>query len=1112
MSQSQQLLEESITAFPDSIGAREALADFLYRNAQEERALTFWQDLAKNDDLGVVLRSVRNVATRSHHKEAFDWLEARHADFGTEARFLEAYLEAAVADDRFEEALPSVRPLVQLTDDPHDLEETAKLVVKLAIRGDAAPELLEELSKGSTPQEICIHAALEHEFDEAEKAFSRLEQMIDTSDDRAAEFALNQIATMHQLDRSYKQAAATMERLIARPGGKKTAHLQRVVRLHRSANQLKDALRWLREWKPMSPGNPQIWLDEGETLFAMTEEEEAFRVMRQAIGRFEDDDRFPSKLAAWYLEVGMAEDAEQLYWRLYDESEDDGDRLTWARRLYTAAQHRGAQPDLIARLQERADRNRGAVGPLLALAEVYRNESNAEKWRETLMRAVTLAPRNVELLLSVATSYQSEAKWEQALAALEQAMEHDTRDRAKKKIPEVLLLAGRTGEAMRKLEELILEGNANTADAEAMAVAMLPHATFEEAADFVERMAEAQPDAYRLHYLAGIFREEAEDFEGATESFIRVLNAPPEPQQPQPQNQAQPGYVMRQHAYNPYYGAMVMPTIPMLDEGFLPKQTIQVYQWWMNRAASYNHRVMAPHGRLYNKNLTIPNQSGYSMGYSGYGGEMIMPVTADVGRAYALEHLGRISAKADDALKEKIRGEFEAYGLPPIQVGMLGQSADPKFDSAKYIGEHLDDEVGAAVWVMLQLQTDSPDKHLKAAQLLAENYPELAFHAAAAGLMSDNELGAEYRELCLKVLPEIDASFSVLPNTLIQALSSQIAKHPDDADDPFRVAMRETLVKALAKMAKDNPDMFEGQFLRAFNALAADQDREALSQILKDALTVGDALWAQRSGAGWVMFNPQANYYAPGLPTGIGQLFTNPGQYTGDSVYTNGQWVTVGQNNRKIDAETWKSFADLTDSQAFQFLFAFLAADGKVEDPDSFLTDPKDSAIAVLASTYAELNGDPKRAFEILLTASAAAEVGYASAHLDMSICRMLALEIVDSSTLADEQKEIVRGSAQRLTGARLYGDTKNQLVALMNELDMTVDAKRLARRAPAMPHAQQAMQQQQMRGNLGFIRVNLNQNVQQVLARVKELANAGDREGAARLLAPTAAMASVRL
>ncbi|MFT5468424.1 MAG: tetratricopeptide (TPR) repeat protein, partial [Verrucomicrobiales bacterium] len=794
--QAQQLLEEAEIEFPESISAVEAVADFLYRNENEDAALARWEKLSKSDDAGVVLRSVRNAASRNHHEEAFAWLEARYPDFATDARFLETFLTEALAADEFEKALPSVRPLVNLTETPFDLDATSKLVVKLAGSSENSEGLIDELSRGTSPQEVCVHAALLHSSRKQEAAIESLETLAKASDS-AAEFALVQLATLHQLERRFDDAADAMERLIRRPGGKKTNHLQRLVGLFRSAKRLDETLVWLREWKAISPGNPQIWIEEATVLFQMGEAKEAFRVMRQAIGRFEDDDRFPSKLAGWYLELGMAEDAEQLFWRLYDNAEDDGGRLSWARRLFESAQQQGRHEQLISRLEERAQRNRGAIGPVLALAEMHRLRNDEEKWRETLKRASLLDPQNVELLSSIASSYAAQGNWDQAQAALELAREHDHSGRIDRELVSILLSAGKPDQALRKVEEMIRAGKAARQDAELMAISMLEQVDFAEAAGFLDRLQSEFPQAYPLNYLAGVFHEEAGDTASAIESFQRVLAAP---------------------SHSP--GSQVAMAVPNswvnstgIEESMAPDSTRRIANWWWNRRMAYNHRTGAPSGRLYHRSFSIqPIQPAPGVFYpnSGQGSQIFLPSATEMASHLALEHLGKLFVAGDDVERKEIREIWDANGVPEIFRLLLESAEKEQPKIVEILAEHLDiDETAAALWLGLNFGAQDPEKQLAAVQRVESDWPELALSGALAGFSNSGELRPKFREAIQQLLPRCDSETmsNSIQSRLNQVLQLDQARNPDQANHPFRVALRAAILEAFLAMAERSPEM-----------------------------------------------------------------------------------------------------------------------------------------------------------------------------------------------------------------------------------------------------------------------------------------------------------------
>lgn len=1048
--QAEKTLRESVEKFPDSISAKETLADFLYRVDQSDEALKIWSELANSEDLGTTLRVIRSVASRGHAKEAFAWLEARNAEFQAEPRFLEAFLTRAVFAGEFEKAAASVRPLLRMAGTPFDLDRVIELVLKIGRYDEIREKLIADLEGSEFPQEICARAALISEAGNLENAIAELEQLLaESPDELAASFALNQMATLYQRDFQRSKAVETMARLVSRPGGKKTAYLQRLVQLCRGAGQIEEALKWLREWKPLSPANPQIWLEEGEALFELGRFEESFRVMRQAIGRFEDDERFPSKLAAFYLETGLAEDAEQLFWRLYDRSENDRDRLTWARRLNEATRIQGTTDRLIEKLEERSERNRGSVGPRLALAEIHRLNRDEENWRATLQAALAVDPSNTELLMAVKRSHEAQANWEEAIAVLETALKHDKTGQAKRELPALLLKAGRTEEALRLIEEAIAESGGARLDVKPLIAGLLEFVTMEEAANFVDRILSRQPDDFQLHYLSGVLWELCEDDERAAAAFRRVLNLPPSfPPQ---------GHVK-----------------PRLSTGAIPlPEEIKRFAAWLQYGEfAYNYRRGARRGRLYLSRLQLVD-----IGYGNQGlGTVTIPDSTLTAQVFALEHLARLGALEQETA--------ETLGISDLFLDLLrARYSDPEFDLTSAIRARVkEDELAAAAW--LATMSGSSTTYFEAANRLRENWPEAALQAALKAMSDPKD---EVRDLCRQLLAEVKFEATETLFAVCAAIQWDRGRNPDGADSELRRALRDKVASVLLRWADEDAEKFRSVLSNSVHLLAVERDFDLLVSILGLVEEVERKFPRQLAS-----FRASDEPYTmiPGFPLNLLQPL-----YQGQTEFA------------ELKTEDWRAMGARLESPALKFWCAYFEGEARIENPEKFVADPADSTASALVAAYFEKSGETHRALEILVAAAGAADSALAEVTLDHRIRQLLWNSRIEAENLPPELRSGVESVLARLAIYPL--DTREEKEALANLLErfgMPAEAKRVSRRSIAIRSgSSRGTIFPSASSSLGFTPVSSNSTGRFATEKAKLLLLENDVEGAARVLAQPA-------
>ena len=217
------------------------------------------------------------------------------------------------------------------------------------------------------------------------------------------------------------------------PGGRKSPNVRQLIELYVRADDDKSALKWIAEWKRLSPGSMLPWLNEASLLERTGKTKESIAVLRRATQEFPDDPDLFGQLAQKYLRNGQTENAQRIFWRQYEESEKLTDKIRWAEQLARVADSEGKIDQLVKSFQERRQNNPQSIEPLLSIAQAHRIAGNYEERRAALLEATRLKKDDLSLLLEIARLEESEGDWEKSIQTLEKASELDKSNRAKQK-------------------------------------------------------------------------------------------------------------------------------------------------------------------------------------------------------------------------------------------------------------------------------------------------------------------------------------------------------------------------------------------------------------------------------------------------------------------------------------------------------------------------------------------------------------------------------------------------------------------------------------------------------------------------------------------------------
>lgn len=742
-----EIFEKMVESFPDSVGAREAQAAFLHRSGKTVEAYEIWKSIAANGSGEDAVRAARALSSRGEREAAFEILAARVDEFQADFLFLGQLCAEATAVEKNEEALPWVERRLALAESANQLNEVIRQAVVISKRIEDPEAWRESLlsRENRSVAESCLLAELLERSGDFEGAEEALKPDLEAGNS----LAIAQQVRLFEFRDLWERAAATQQLLVQSPDGKNSTNLRKLVDLHRRALNYEDALRWIEAWKQLSPGSSSSWREEANILVQADRLSEAIETLRRAAQRFEDDVDLRSQLATLYKSNGKSNDAERIYWTLFEESEDLDSKIQWVTSLAQLASSRDRQDRLIEQFEERRRNNRTSIAPLFALAEVYRQLDDYEKRRQVLLEATRLRPEDLKLLHQIARIEEEEGEWEQSLETLERAAALDPTTDTRRRIARLHLLWGDQELGWRQLFELAGGDEMDADEVLGMGDSLVAMADWLRVSEFLSPHLDRFPKDFRLVYLNGVALFEAGEIEAARDHFLRLLDWEHDlPNQPPAASTA----VATASSYNSWYGE--------IPEGAMRLLTSRGYLYY----ARY-HRQLLQSWR---------QGSSASSFYSSFsGGRFVrLPKTKEEARAYALSQL-RFWAKEvapvdGDDLAERMaaRGVAEAELILALPVSDFFRGGDPQFPAELLVEEnpdHLGLAILAVVWQMspIQINPQQIDRELMefCYDLLAEKVPHTAFAAALYAAASEGRTdgdGAKLLDRALKELPEIE--------------------------------------------------------------------------------------------------------------------------------------------------------------------------------------------------------------------------------------------------------------------------------------------------------------------------------------------------------------------
>lgn len=540
-------LTQCIESFPDSTSAKEAYASFLFLQKKKEPAVKIWKSMADGADRSQLLRVARILSSRQLQQESFDVLFARYDDFESDSMYLGQLCAAADSLKKYEDAIPWLLRRVRLAESSVDLELCLGQTVRMIGKSKKVAEQIESLSnevkkdaekerpsKSNTATVCLLSELLEKsgQLKEAEELLSSEQTKIVSASDlatneKADRTQLNMIANqrirLYSNRQDWSSAANAAKELIEMPGGRSSANLKRLVDLYIRGSQQEEALTWARQWKKSSPTSVLPWFSESQILSRLGNVKESIDVLRRAAQKFPSDPDLFALLAERYTENGQFKDAERIYWRQYEESENLTSRLRWAEQLAQLIYETGDEEALVKNFEERRKSNPTSIEPLLALTQIHRTLDNYEQRREALLEAIQLQPENLELQQQLARAQEADGDWDLAIQTLQGAMQLDKTTRTKEQIARLYMQYGESQKGFDMLFEIAGGMIASARDLEVIVDAIIGAEEWQQAHDFLVPHVTRNPDDYRLKYQLAVIQEELELYDFAKEAFLEIL-------------------------------------------------------------------------------------------------------------------------------------------------------------------------------------------------------------------------------------------------------------------------------------------------------------------------------------------------------------------------------------------------------------------------------------------------------------------------------------------------------------------------------------------------------------------------------------------------------------
>lgn len=1030
------------TKFANSDAAKESHAAFLYKLGDKEQAIELWLKAAAGDDPQQAIRVARSLAARQEHEKAYELLNERLDDFDNDGLFLGQLISEALALKKYNEAIPLARRRVDLAESSSELEDAVAQAGKVIEKAESYADTIKELTESSTPQRICLRAELLQRSGAPDEADLALKSLVEEGN----LLALGQQMRLARLRQDWPAAIAAVKRMIDTPDGRKSRNVRTLVELYDRNYQLDEALKWVATWKKLSPGSTTPWLVQSRLLLAKGEEEAALDTLKTASKEYEGASEIQTRLAMLYSSLGKWADAERIYWKTYENTEDLLTKIRAVEQLARTAEQQGKTEALVSNLQERRQENRTSIEPLMALAAVHRVTNNYEKRLQTLAEAAKMRPDDLQLLRQIARIEEKEGEWERAIETLEKAAKVDKTNRTLQQLAAVHLRWGNAEEGYAILNQLWSDQSDEPQQVEGIVDAMIAAGDWERIADFLESKIGQWPDDYRLLYLLGTAYEENGQLSQATQQFLTLMEIDEELPRIAKKTQANAS----QPNINQYYQEMAKIGPPGLKEFYMQSMyRYQVYQYRQQRQA---YRT-----------------SGFSVGSGRTLTSISMPASMEIAPYYALVRLGTILPALEESDSEQVMESLRGARLNNAEI-IAKLAQQPNMNPthiATLLEEYPESDELRAMGIMMSANQSMGvpvDFFRESIKRFEKKYPQLALLAMLNGAAAETE--PDEREKLLsratEAFDEVEEPGMIFVQNLVM-LPQTYQRQGVELPKGFQKKLQEVMLLSYAGMKNTQQGMGGWMFQMVAQSLLAGDDAEIYVKFLNDEVlrSQKNARASQNAGqfAGVVYGGSNGGFLQPPTfpPTRFADFPSNVAQL----LVQQNQGISFGISSVPGKAADEDSLTAALDKATDPILKVLLAH--KIDKPEiieasvkKILAKKTPSLDAYLVAAAWNSNQDqPKDAVDKLEKARFLPMGRAARKMVDGQLVAMV-LQAIAELEEKDKDREalltIGKEAALRLRHGKLPANERSQLISALSELGLTKEADQLEKIASAAP------------------------------------------------------------
>ena len=549
--------QKAMSLAPSNLDYIEYFGEFYFRQGNREKAIETWNMMVAADK-GIAEnyeRLAKLLDTKNYRTEAIAASRKATELMPDVYRYREALAKLLMKNEDYDAALTEYTEAAKLAPNAFFAEEMDNQRIELYRRQGTLVEKIETVeaeletsgladarTKNATPLQYSKARVLGSIFAKQKRLAKMylklgnityaLEVLLKAKAHQPDDIIVNRwLAEVYTKQNRRDDANAVYMSLIEIDSVNAREYYTNIARAHLNAMDFDAATEASKQIIAHSPRNPEGHQILAEIAKQSGNYDNAIDSLKQALRLRPEAIDIRSELAATFKLAGKPRQALAQYWRCWELSDTVNDKLAFVKPLSEAYYDLGRRGEFEEKLKQLSKSDTASVGPVIALAELYRMEGDLPSARFQLARALDRERENSDLLAQLVNisvdlgDNQDALTYQQRLVKVQPDPSHQRR------LGELLFDAGREQEAIQAWTKLLHAKN-QTLEAEVkLATLLIRHGLPDEALFVLDRAAEkiTGTDAHIALYQLGVVLVSMNEFDRARTHFQRILDMPQPP-------------------------------------------------------------------------------------------------------------------------------------------------------------------------------------------------------------------------------------------------------------------------------------------------------------------------------------------------------------------------------------------------------------------------------------------------------------------------------------------------------------------------------------------------------------------------------------------------------